>query len=92
MRAINTAQAQMRPGRTNYGSLQEVVSHRSFSPTVGAPTLEDDDTARIRNHRIMVLRSQDGRRYQASIVPLAGSGAAIFSDQNGLIFVGEVLR
>lgn len=93
MRAINTMEAQIRATGTGYGSLQEVITHAGFSAgPAGDPTREDSDSALIRNHRMTLLRSQDGTRYQVSIVPTSTAGLAFFSGQNGTIFVGEVLR
>jgi hypothetical protein len=93
MRAINSVEADIRGTSARFGSLADVVTSSGFSAgPVGDPVREDNDSALVRNHRITMLRSQDGSRYQVSIVPTSGSGLAFFSDQNGVIFVGEALR
>ena len=42
-------------------------------------------------HRTFV-RAADGQGYQAALTPLSGTGTAWFTDERGLIFVGQPLQ
>ena len=93
MRAVNTTEVQIKSGTGAYGALADVIAHRTFSPgSAGAPALQGTDVALVQSYRLVLVRSANGEHYQAAMTPASGGGTAWFTDERGMIFLGQSLR
>ena len=89
MRAINTAEnAQRRSG--GYLPLNQLLTLPQMVGVAANVTLDGNDAIYLgQNVRLMV--SADRQKYQVAIVPASTCGAAVFTDEGGLIYTGKVL-
>jgi hypothetical protein len=93
MRTVNTSENVIKSGSGAYASLGDVMAHRSFSPgTAGPLTRAGADEASVKSYRLVLARAADGQGYQAALTPLSGGGTAWFTDERGVIFVGQALQ
>jgi hypothetical protein len=94
LRAVNTAQLDLRMARQPYAPLQKILQRRFFVETeVGSDiTTVDSNTGTKKGYEISVCVFGEGRRYIASVVPVErGCRVAFFTDESGVIYQGRAL-
>ena len=91
MRAIDTAEANGFHSESNYLSLDQLVRQRLVSADKLGLVLSDSSSATMKNYKVSVVVSTDGKHFAAALVPNDGCGTALFSDESYLIYEGRVL-
>jgi hypothetical protein len=94
LRAVNTAQLELRMAGRQYGQLEQLLQHRFFAgKELGSNiTKVDSDTGRKKGYEISVYVLGEGKRYSASVVPVErGCRVAFFTDESGVIYKGRAL-
>jgi len=86
MRGLNTAESGLSSATGVYAALSAVL------PKLGAIGSEaiplDEQTATLRDYRLSLVRSQDAKHYNASLLPSHGCQTAWFTDERGVIYKG----
>ena len=91
VRTVNTIQATKSVGGGRYGSLGDILRKDGSLPLQREIILSDDSSGSVRDYKLSVVVSGDGRRYQVSLRPAAGCGIAFFSGESGVIYEGRGL-
>ena len=77
-----------------YVSLDELLQHPSFRPKVNV-TKTDRNYGTVKDYRISVVASADGKHYSAELTPAAdphpGCPAAFFSNEHATIYKAKAL-
>jgi hypothetical protein len=91
MRALDTAEASAFNSEPKYLSLEQLVRQRLIPGDKMGLTLNDSSSGMIKNYKVSVVVTADGKHFAAALVPSDGCGAALFSDESDLIYEGRVL-
>jgi hypothetical protein len=88
IRLINIVQAEHIATRgTGFGSLEEVLNHRSFIRPENLKVA--GNTATFKNYTLSLATAEDGKQFKVFLVPQSGCGRAYFSDDSFLIYEGR---
>jgi alpha-D-ribose 1-methylphosphonate 5-triphosphate synthase subunit PhnH len=71
-------------------TMSTVESVARFTPSLRA-TLIDRDTATFLNYTLRITRTEDKRRFQASLTPTSRCGKAWFGTSEKTVFVGSAI-
>lgn len=89
MRRVNTAQAREHAQGGQYRTLASVIQH---DPTLQPQlSVTDEQTALVKDYKLTLIRSEDGRRYQAALTSDKTCALALFTNEQGPIYLGRVL-
>jgi hypothetical protein len=79
IRTIDTAEASGFHAEQNYLSLDQLVRQRLVSADKVGLALSDSSSGTIKNYKVSVVVSTDGKHYAAALVPSDGCGTALFT-------------
>ncbi len=95
VRRVNTAEAEYRASNQSYGNLEQILGQRMFqSPgaNTAVPTATDETCGTLKDYKLCVISSRDGKHYTLSLVRTdTNCGPAFFSDESGVIYPGAAL-
>jgi hypothetical protein len=90
MRAINTAENAVRQTSGKYVELGALLEHRSMGG-VKPNIASNGGLVFHKGAQVRLALSADAMAYQVMVVPVETCGAAVFSDERGMIYTGKVL-
>src|SRR5215470_12736782 len=76
MRTLGTAEAESFLTEQKYMSVEQLIRHRFFSARQPEIVLNDTSSGTIKNYRLSVVVSADGKHFTAALVPIEGCGTA----------------
>ena len=89
LRVINTAEATAFVKTQSYQPLEKLVTDGYMSRIGGG--FRDSSSATVKDHRLLLITSADGKHYSVSLVPESGCDTAAFSQDPGIIYTAKPL-
>ena len=89
-RRINTAQAEIFYRDKAYAHLEQLIPEMERRSQTGI-VLTDSFSGKLKNYRLSVIASAEGKHYAAAVLPQSACGASVFSDEKAVIHVGDPL-
>lgn len=93
VRNVVTAELTIFMKNQTYVSLDELLDHPSFRPNANV-TKTDRNDGTVKNYRISVVASADGKHYSAELTPAnphPGCPAAFFSNERAIVYKAKAL-
>lgn len=96
LRAINTAEADLRRSSGRYAGLRDVMTHAMVSSFGGQVALNGDEATfapgePVPARRLSLVVSTDSAHYSLGVVPTEACGPAWFTSERGLIYQARAL-
>ena len=90
VRTIGTLEATMQAESGSFQSFEQLYQHRAFR-NKGDVTIIDHYSGALKNYRLSVVATADGKQFRVSLKPAQGCGASFFEDESFIIYEGNAL-
>ena len=91
LRAVNTVEWRLGGPRGGFGSLAQVLAAPAFKDQFKEAAAVDSATATVAARTLVLLTSEDKKRYHAQVAPRDKCGVVMFTNESGLIYSGRAL-
>ncbi|HEY6331122.1 MAG TPA: hypothetical protein VI756_17470 [Blastocatellia bacterium] len=91
MRTLGTAEADAEGSQGAFLPLDRLLSHRFFQRNRSEFMLMDSTSAEIKDYKLSVVVSADGKHFHAALTPKEGCGTALSTDEHYIIYEGRAL-
>ncbi len=89
IRLINTAEREVSNETHTFVPLAQLLRHPSLEEHRKFIALTESHSGRVKDRKLSVLASADGKHYTVALVPESGCEPAVFSNEAGLIYRGK---
>jgi hypothetical protein len=88
VRTIGAAEATMNASYGKYGSLNDLIKANYIEFSDGF-TMKDDNSGILKNYRLSIVPSPDGKHFQLSMTSTAACDTSVFTNESFAIYNGK---
>jgi hypothetical protein len=90
VRTLSSTEATLKGMGSGYGSLKDALKLGQLEKSFSIVAI-DNSSATVKDYRISVAATADGKHFQISLHPASGCGVSFFTNESGVIYQGIAL-